>query len=131
MHSDHSEDQMNSEDAALCAAINSLGYSISSVYDLFNQSELGFRKDYSSAYPLLIEHLHVQHHPRIREGVIRALTVRNGGKAIWEPLLAEFMKEDDKILRWTLANALKTAMPSRQRVKHPAIADVFSSYGAR
>lgn len=79
---------------------------------------------------MLIRHLQIPHHPRVREGVIRALTVRDGGDAVWQALLQEFNRETNNGLRWVLANALKIAMPYRKRVKIPEIAHAYKSGGA-
>ena len=79
---------------------------------------------------MLVRHLQVPHHPRVREGIIRALTVRDGGEAVWQALLYEFQRETDTGLRWVLANALKVAMPYRKRVKFPEIAHAFKHAGA-
>ena len=79
---------------------------------------------------MLTRHLKIPHHPRVREGIIRALTVRDGGELVWQALLHEFQRETDAGLRWVLANALKVAMPYRKRVKYPEIAHAFKHAGA-
>ena len=79
---------------------------------------------------MLVRHLRLPHHPIVKEGIIRALTVRDGGEAVWQPLYQEFTRETNKNLRWVLANALKVAMPYRKRVKIPEIADALKSGGA-
>jgi len=116
-----------SDEAHLVREIRALGYDLDSVWDLVNNSphpflERRFVGPYDRAYGVLVAHLEVQHHPKIREGIIRALTVRDGGEGVASALFREFEREPMQELRWALANALRTAMPYRRRRKHPAIA---------
>jgi hypothetical protein len=76
---------------------------------------------------MLVTHLTLSHHPRVREGIIRALTVKDGGSLVNDALFEQFTIEQDPILRWVLANALRIAMPLKQRRRHPEIAKVFNS----
>jgi hypothetical protein len=108
------------DEAALVEEIRDAGYEIESVYDFVNA-----REEYPDALSILIRHLEVPHDPKIREGVIRALTVKYGGALVEEALLKHFFVEADSHLRWVFANALKTAMPLARRKKHPEIAEVF------
>jgi hypothetical protein len=77
------------------------------------------------AYPLLGEHLGVQHHPKVREGIIRALTVKDGGPEVSAALFRAFTSENDPGLKRVLANALRVAMPLRERRRHPEIAACY------
>lgn len=122
------------DEQTLVAEANALGYHIESVWDFVNNAHhpvLGsrFTGPYERAYPLLIEHLQASHHPRVREGIIRALTVKDGGEPVWSSLYRAFTQETDNLQRWTLANALTVAMPPRQRAQHPAIARAFKNAG--
>ena len=108
------------DEAELRAELAAVGYPIASVYDFINPCT-GFSGNYSSAYPLLVRHLHVPHHPNIREGIIRALTVQDGGPLVWQALLDEFHSEEGEILKWVLANALSVALPETERGKHPQV----------
>lgn len=123
---------------AICAAdekdlvikIRGLGYDIDSVWDLVNNNphpflERKFIGLYEGAYGVLVDALKARHHPKVREGVIRSLTVKDGGRAVEDALLEEFNHEADRVLRWVLANALRTAMPYHRRRKYPEIAKVF------
>jgi hypothetical protein len=107
-----------------------LGYKITSVWDFVNNSPhpilpRPFVGPYERAYPMLVRHLRLPHHPRIREGVIRALTVKDGGQLVSDALYQEFITEKDSGVKWVLANALRTAMPLKERKKHPEIAKVL------
>lgn len=122
------------DEQALVAEVNALGYRIESVWDFVNNSHhpvLGsrFTGPYERAYPLLIEHLQLPHHPRVREGIIRALTVKDGGEPVWSALYQAFTQETDNLQRWTLANALIVTMPPRTRAQHPQIARAFKNAG--
>jgi hypothetical protein len=127
--------QFADEERMIAGEARALGYDISSVWDFVNNSphpvlERNFIGPYDRAYPMLIRHLQIPHHPRVREGIIRALTVRDGGESVWQALLQEFNRETDTGLRWVLANALKIAMPYRKRVKFPEIAHAYKHGGA-
>jgi hypothetical protein len=117
------------EDHLISAEAAVVGYNIESVWDFVNNTphpvlHRPFVGAYARAYPLLIRHLHLPHHPRIREGIVRALTVRDGGQPVWAALLEEFEVEKDPEMRWVIANALITAMPYRRRKEFPEIAEV-------
>ena len=55
----------------------------------------------------------------VREGIIRALIMKEGGEQVWSALFAAFETETNAELKWVLANALRTAMPYTLRLKHP------------
>lgn len=118
------------EDDAIATEAAQVGYIISSVWDFVNNTPHAFLPrpftgPYERAYPILVRHLRLPHHQRVREGIIRALTVKDGGSLVADALLAEFVSEKDPSLRWVLANALKQAMPLKERRKHPEIALVY------
>jgi len=110
------------------------GYEVDSVWDLVNNRphpflETNFSGEYTKAYPVLIRHLQVPHVSAIREGVIRALTVKDGGKEVENALLDAFNEEKEPSLKWVLSNALKTAMPYHRRKKMPEIATTYKNGG--
>ena len=114
------------DQADLVHAIRGLGYDIESVWDLVTNAphpvlERRFIGPYDRAYPVLIEHLQLPHMKGVREGIIRALTVADGGDLLEEALLLELRREEDDQLRWVIANALRVAMPYHRRRKHPEI----------
>jgi hypothetical protein len=120
------------DEAELVREIRGLGYNIESVYDLVNNAPHPvlvhrFIGPYECAYPVLVKHLRISHHPRIREGIVRALTVRDGGPLVQQALLQEFESESDAELKWLLANALRVAVPYRERKKRPDIAKVYKA----
>ena len=122
------------EEDAIAAEVAEVGYAISSVWDFVNNAPHPFLPRvftgaYERAYPILVRHLRLPHHKRIREGIIRALTVKDGGALVADALLAEFIAERNRSMRWVLANALKQAMPIKQRKQHPEIALVYEQKG--
>jgi hypothetical protein len=124
--------ELQADETALVRRIRAVGYDIDSVWDLVNNAPHAFLArrfvgPYERAYPLLIEHLGIRHHPRIREGIIRALTVRDGGLQVENALLGAFERESAAELRWVLANALRIAMPYSRRRKRPEISAVYKS----
>ena len=119
------------DQAELVQKIRGLGYDIESVWDLVNNTphpvlERKFIGPYERAYPVLIEHLQLPHLARVREGIIRALTVNDGGDLLEEALLLELGREEDPMLRWVIANALRVAMPYHRRKKYPEIKEAFA-----
>jgi len=121
------------DEALMVAEIRTLGYEIDSVWDLVNNTphpvlERRFIGGYEDAYPALVRHLGLPHHRRIREGVIRALTVRDGGRLVEAALLAALHEETDPVLKWVLGNALRVAMPYRRRQKYPEIKEALQQW---
>jgi hypothetical protein len=119
------------DEADLVQEIRAAGYDIDSVWDLVNNTphpilERRFLSEYPHAYPILVRHLSVPHRKEIREGIIRALTVNDGGPEVESALLNCFESETDINLRWVLANALRTAMPYHRRKKYPEIKAVLN-----
>lgn len=126
------EAKLAEDEWELVAEIRSVGYSVDSVYDLVNSAphrvlSRRFVGVYPDAYKTLAAHLSKPHHPIIREGIIRALTVADGGMLVEEALLNAFLSETDAYLRWVLANALMIAMPPHRRRKYPEIVEVHES----
>jgi|SRR5687768_7554099 len=120
------------EEALIAGDAAAVGYRISSVWDFVNNLphpvlKFPFTGPYERAYPLLVRHLDMKHHPRVREGIIRALTVRDGGESVWKALLQQLHQEPDPAMKWVLANALKTAMPYKLRRMHPEIAAAYQA----
>jgi hypothetical protein len=115
------------DQAGLVDEIRQLGYEIDSVWDLVNNSphpvlERTFTGPYTHAYAALIRHLDVSHLPRVREGIIRALTVPDLDTASKNALLRHFESEADSELRWALANALRVALSEPELAAHPEVA---------
>jgi len=129
-------DARKEDQEELVKEVNESGYSIECVYDLVNNAPHAFleRKhigDYSKAYPVLLRHLDMPHERIIREGIIRSLTVKDGGIEVEEALLRHFEEEKHPETKWCLANALKVAMPYHRRRKRPEIAHFYKTKAER
>ena len=124
------ESACRADQADLIREVRALGYDVDSVWDFVNNAphpflERRFVGPYERSYGVLVAHLEVRHHPKVREGIVRALTVKDGGKPVESALLREFEREPQQEMRWVLANALRQAMPYHRRRKHPAIAQAL------
>ena len=63
------------------------GYNLKSVWDLVNT-----KSNYSKALPVLVAHLALEYHPRIKEGIARALGVSEAKPLAWKLLIEEYKK---------------------------------------
>ena len=120
------EEIYSNDEIQLVSELNSelktIGCHVNSVWDLVNSVST-----YQVVCPILQNHLYLSHHERIREGIIRALTVKDVGREIEGALFECFKNEQNKELNWVLSNALKTVMPYHRRRKHPEIKEVFEN----
>jgi len=101
------EAQFRAEEKPILADLSLAGYRLNSVWDLVNSSA-----SYHAAIPVLCKHLRVSYHPRILEGIVRALTVRESRGTAGREILDELKRrgnEPPSELRWALANALTVA----------------------
>ena len=114
------------EEEPLVNDLKTIGIYVESVWDLVNNRphlhlKNVFVGQYEMAYPMLVKHLDYDYHPRVKEGIIRALTEKNAAKVAKDKILDLFNNETDKNLKWVLANCLTTLMTWKQREKHPDI----------
>ena len=117
----------------LVQEIRGCGYEVTSVYDLVNNVinprypflPINFTGSYERAYPILVKHLDLEHEFMIRQGIIRALTVKNAGAEAESALLRHFSSEKDQSTRWVIANALRVVMPRRRRAHYPEIDELY------
>lgn len=90
------------DEQLLVTELRALSYDVSSVWDLVNNEHSWKRRfigPYPAAYPVLVRHFALPHHRLIREGIVRSLTVRNGGDVVADALLTGFQLEQDSQLR--------------------------------
>lgn len=100
------------EEQPIVADLRSVGYRVNSVYDLVNTAD-----GYPDAVPVLIDHLLRPYGDRIKEGIARALTVREA-RGVAGPALVEALRDsegNDRACRWALANALTVAADRADR----------------
>lgn len=113
------EARLQSDEQPLLAALRRVGIAVDSVWELVNTGE-----SYPQAIPILLEHLRKPYHPRNREGIVRALTVKDARDIAWEPLLKEYQSQpaseqhlpaDVRGLKDALANAV-SFLAGRKRI---------------
>ena len=119
------------DEEILIRDLMSVGLKVDSVWDLVNNKSnysflRKFEGEYDISYPILVKHLSQPHLPKIREGIIRALTEKNANEVASEALLNEFKSEKDKNIKWVLANALSTVLSRTQKRKHPQYREVLN-----
>ena len=98
--------QSRLEQRDLIYALRQVGLVVESVWDLVNR-----REAYPDAIPILVEALQKPYSAGIREGIVRALTVKESRGQAGVPLLAMLRGTplDQHDFRWVLANALTRA----------------------
>ncbi len=84
-------------------SLRQVGLQVGSIWDLVNSKE-----SYPEAIPVLIRLLALDMDPRIKEGVVRALSVKEARSVAARPLVEEFLKDTDpdSSLKWAIGNAL-------------------------
>jgi hypothetical protein len=101
------ESQLDAEERAIVAELACAGYRVKSVYDLVNTAT-----GYPEAIPILQKHLPLPYDSTIREGIARALTVKEARGPAGRAILDELKRrggEPPSTARWALANALTVA----------------------
>jgi HEAT repeat protein len=97
------------EDRRVVTALRRVGVRIDGIYDLVNRP-----KTPDAALPVLVMHLGETEQPRIKEGIVRALSVREARGLAGPALIREFRKlpfeppraDAAQALKWAIANAL-------------------------
>lgn len=117
----------------LIKELTEAGCEVESVWDFVNNNNRYeflrcYEGSYKGAYSILVKHLTIPHHPTIREGIIRALTVRNANEVASKALLNEFYREQDSDLKWVLANALHTVLTRREKAKYPEYKKIYDAH---
>ncbi len=91
------------DEKPLVDELRSVGVKVFSVWDLVNTS-----KSYVTAIPVLIKHLRRQYYSKNKEGIVRALAVKEAIGVACEPLIAEYhvVPKEEHFLRWTFGNTM-------------------------
>lgn len=100
------EEEYARAEAPLVEALRKAGANVSSVWDLVNTKER-----YPHLVPILFEHLDRPYPPRIREGIARALAVREA-RPFWDELVKRYLAEEDNStngMKWPLHLAIANA----------------------
>lgn len=91
------------DDLIVVKALQNVGIEVQSVYDLVNSP-----RSYDAAIPVLLNLLPEIEDERVKEGIVRALTVKEARGLASRPLLHEFKSAAPSqwILKWVIGNAL-------------------------
>jgi HEAT repeat protein len=76
-------------EAPLVAELKAAGFAVESVWDLVNTDE-----SYTAALPILLDHLQRDYPDKVREGIARAMAVRES-KFAWQTLIRLFRAQFD------------------------------------
>lgn len=104
------EHQLNKNELPLLRELGAAGVKVSSVWDLVNTKE-----SYPSAIPILIEHLSRNYHYKNKEGIVRALSVKEAiGKAS-QALIEEYNRTSKELdtYRWAIGNSVFTTITNK------------------
>jgi hypothetical protein len=100
-------EQFRREQEKLLADLRDVGIQVQSVWDFVNTAD-----KYPAAIPVLLRHLVVPYSKRIKEGIVRALTVDYAGPDVLRELIKQFQEQSDdsaNSLKWVLGNAISEA----------------------
>jgi hypothetical protein len=92
------------EQATLLMELRHVGIQVECVWDFVNTAD-----KYPSAIPVLLHHLTLPYSKRIKEGIVRALTVNYAGPEVLRELIKQFREQTDdsaNSLKWVLGNAI-------------------------
>lgn len=119
------EERSIEEQALLLADLRRVGYRIRWIWDFVNTAD-----SYPEAIPVLIDHLRRPYSEGTREGIARALAVKEGrgiaGAAVVKVLFEEGLGHQ---LRWALANTLTTVADRSNRDDIQKLIDMETATG--
>jgi hypothetical protein len=87
--------ELDKDEEGLVNEIRRKGIQVDSVWDLVNNVKHPFLDNkfpgkYNEVYSTLVDHLDKSHHPKIREGIIRALTAKDARDVAKDKVLQHF-----------------------------------------
>ncbi len=96
---------LDNEIRDLVNELNSIGLNINSVWDLLSKSQ-----KYPAAIPILLKHLVKNYSDKNKEGIVRALAVKEAKGKATQILLDEYnkMPKEKMSLRWAIGNTIYT-----------------------
>ena len=89
------------DEAALVEQLPARGIAVESVWDFVSTTDAP-----PDAIPILVAHLSESHHPRVWEGIVRALSAKSARDGAFESLKRSYVTETVESRRWLLANAI-------------------------
>jgi len=101
------EKELHNEEIELIKELNLIGINISSVWELVNTKE-----KYLNAIPILLKHIQKNYHEKNKEGIVRALAVKEAIGIASPVLIAEYHRvpKDKMLLRWVIGNTIYTTI---------------------
>lgn len=115
------EEKFIEEEAFLRADLRKAGYRVKWVWDFVNSPD-----SYPEAVPILLDHLRRPYSDRTREGIARALTVKEA-RGVAGPVIIDVLRKSDGAdpqFRWALANALTVVADRSVREEIKALAAI-------
>jgi hypothetical protein len=99
------KEELNNETRELLNQLKAAGLNVTSVWDLVNT-----KSSYPEAIDILLNHLRKKYHHKNKEGIIRALAVKEAKGKATSLLIDEYYKtpKDEKSLRWAIGNTIFT-----------------------
>jgi hypothetical protein len=98
------EEEARKEQSQLLADLMDVGVRVESAWDFVNTAD-----KYPAAIPVLLRHVSLPYSKRVKEGIIRALTVNYAGPEVLRELIRQFCEQTDdsaNSLKWVLGNAI-------------------------
>ena len=101
------EKSLEEDERSLIDDLSKIGVNVKSSWDLVNSS-----KNYKKAIPVLIEHLSEPYHLKNKEGIARALTIKEAKGIACKAIIEEYNKtpKNEHDLRWVLGNTMSVIM---------------------
>lgn len=108
--------ERSKEHQSLTDELAEVGIKISNIYDLVNT-----KTKYPKAIPILIKHLQISYSDRVKEGIVRALTVPEAKGLVVPLLIKEYLQlsNDKENLKWVIGNAVNVTITKKD------VADIF------
>ncbi len=103
------------ENQKICHDLSQLGIELNSIYDLLKWTD----QEYWDGIPILIEWLDKVETNRIREGIVRSLTLRKAPKEVIDAIIYHFRKYAKSsnykpLTGWAFGNAIGEVATSKQ-----------------
>ncbi|MFP9099859.1 HEAT repeat domain-containing protein [Flavobacterium sp. RHBU_24] len=98
------------EHQTLTYELSNIGIKITSIWDLVNT-----KVKYPTAIPILLKHLRLNYSDQVKEGIVRALIVKEAKGIATSALIAEYEKtpKEKDNLRWVIGYAIANTMTSQ------------------